>query len=203
MSFAKLAARVREDARADGRRLLLMGGCARSGKTTIAHALQREIAASGGRCEVLGADCWIVDARARKPDSTVADRFDGLAFEQAVGAVLAGRPMRPPVYDVATRRRVADEGERVVRLEAGLLIAEGVIALFRERLRVIASLRVFVDVPDDLRRQRLETFYRTTKGFSADDAAALIDEREGEEVPTVRASARNADVIVRGDTLFS
>ncbi len=202
-SFPELLARVRQLAVEGERRLVLIGGCSRSGKTTVAQALHAALSAEGIGCEVVGADCWIVDAARRKQDSRVADRFDGKAFEQALQAVLAGDAVRPPVYDAATRSRLAEAGSRVVRLETGILIAEGVIALLSERLRSLAILRVFVDVPDEIRRQRLVTFCRTTKGLSAAAAAALIDTREREEVPTARASARDADIVVSGDQLPS
>lgn len=176
--------------------LVLIGGCARSGKSRLAAELSARLDADGVPNRVVSLDSWLVSLERRTPGSKVLERYECRAIASAVGELLAGRPIRPPIYDPATRRRRAEHGE-AVQLEGGVLIVEGVVALAIPQLLEKAAARVFVDVAEELRRERLIDFYSREKGLGNDEARAVIEERELEEVPLIKSTAARADVVFR------
>lgn len=197
-SLGRIVERVRRSATSD-RTLVVIGGCSRTGKSTLAAAIRDGLAASGVSCEVLSVDHWIVDVRERSAGSSVLDRFEGARIVEAVDALLRGGSVRPPVYDAVSRRRVSAEGDRTITLPRGVLVVEGVIGLLLPELLERAALRIYVTVPDAVRRDRMTKFYEDTKGLSRPEAAAVIADREIEEVPAVHASAHAADARYIGE----
>jgi uridine kinase len=72
-----------------------------------------------------------------------------------------------------------------------LLIVEGVPALLDDRLVKISGVRIFVDVTENTRRNRLREDY-IWRGMSESEIDLLVTSREKDEVPVVLASASNA-----------
>jgi uridine kinase len=175
--------------------LILIGGCSRSGKSTLAHAVASRFTASGISTRVLGLDHWLIDVEHRSAASTVLERYDGNAIVQAVMALLCGETVHPPVYDVVTRRRVAERSEEGVCLATGVLIVEGVVALALEELLRSARARIYTHTDDDVRLARLRDFYTRTKRLGADEAESLIEARELEEVPSIKQTVAHADFV--------
>ena len=177
--------------------LMLIGGCSRAGKSTLAHALASRFTAGDIAVCVLGLDHWLIGIDKRAPDSTVLQRYDCEAITTAISSLLRGETVHPPVYDVVTRRRVAERSDANVRVETGVVILEGVIALGIPDLLTLAQARIFTDVADDVRLARLRQFYTGTKGLSDDEAIAVIAEREVEEVPFIKATKANAEFLFK------
>jgi len=62
----------------------------------------------------------------------------------------------------------------------------------------VARSRIFTAVDDAVRLARLQEFYTQTKGLTAQAASSLIGERELEEVPLIKSTRANADVVFAG-----
>ena len=73
---------------------------------------------------------------------------------------------------------------------------KGVIRLALPELSDWAVLRVFVALDDETRLERLRSFYHETKCLSIHVTQEIIDARETEEVPFIKKTAQNADVII-------
>ena len=86
---------------------VLVGLCGRSraGKTTAAHAIVRVLAEQGLDCLHVRLDNWIVPAASREPNSSseVRNRLD--TMPDLIRALRAGKVVRAPGYNAATRGR--------------------------------------------------------------------------------------------------
>lgn len=174
------------------RPLLLIGGCARSGKSTLAGALQQAAHEHIPSVTVIPLDWWIVPASQRPHDSTVLQRYEIPRLLPDIQSLLAGEPIFPPIYDPISRERLTEQRPDAVYAPPGWVIVEGVLALGLPSLRQQAVAGIYVSVPDSVRQQRLCDFYVQDKGFSEQQARDLIRQREAEEVLWVKATAAYA-----------
>jgi uridine kinase len=175
--------------------LVLIGGCSRTGKSVLAEFLDGGFRKRGIPSAVLALDAWLIGIDARGPHSTVIERYETDAIVRAVGTLIGGGTVEPPVYEPSTRRRVEHASGAAKSVRGGVVVADGVIALALPELVRLAQCRIHVSIPDDIRLARLEAFYTRVKGVSRDEALAIIMARETEEVPFIKAAAARADVL--------
>lgn len=178
--------------------LILVGGCSRAGKTVLVSKLAENIISSGINTTVVNLDSWLVSVDNRKQDSTVLERYEIPSIILSIQKVQQGKTIYPPVYDVISRRRISESGVAPISLTDGILFVEGVIALAIRELTENAVLRIFVDIPDNLRKQRLVAFYSDVKRLDRKESKKIIETREQEEVPFIKGTAVNVDVIFDG-----
>lgn len=178
--------------------LILVGGCSRAGKTVLVSKLTENIISSGINTTVVNLDSWLVSVDNRKQDSTVLERYEIPSIILSIQKVQQGKTIYPPVYDVISRRRISESGVAPISLTDGILFVEGVIALAIGELTENAALRIFVDIPDKLRKQRLVAFYSNIKRLDRKESEKIIETREQEEVPFIKGTAVNVDVIFDG-----
>ncbi len=183
--------------------LILVGGCSRAGKTVLVSKLSEKVAFCGIKTAVINLDSWLVSLDKRKKGSSVLERYEVNSIVSAIEKIKHGAAIYPPVYDVVSRRRVAGSGPDPIAINNGVLFVDGVIALAIDKLFEAAALRIFVDIPDKLRRQRLVRFYSNTKSLSRKEYINIIETREKEEVPFIKKTAVNADVIFDGSMEYS
>jgi histidinol-phosphate phosphatase family protein len=169
-----LAERVRKGLESDPQRpaVVLLGGLARTGKSTSAFRLRRRLRRSG--IETL----WIL-----------RDRFQLALVNEALDQLSRGDTVEAPGYDPRTRGGLGSP-VRYDPAGADVLLVEGVPALL---LDTPATLRVQVELADEAERQaRLERYY-AHKGLSAEATRHILAGR-GEEIDAVRAAAVRADL---------
>ena len=172
--------------------VVLVGGLARSGKSSFAAVLARHLRAAGQGALVVSLDHWLRSAADRQDG--VLGRYDMAAIEQASADLAARRAVRAPVYDAVTRVSLPD---RIGFLAApdDVLIFEGCPVLLSESLRARAALHVYVGCTPNVRRERFAREYRR-RGLSAGEIDALYAARETDEHALIRATATRADYIV-------
>lgn len=178
--------------------IILVGGCSRTGKTVLVSKLTEKIVNSGINTTVVNLDSWLISVEERKEDSSVLERYEIPSIISSVKRIQQGEAIYPPVYDAVSRRRITDSGVDSISMKSGIMIIEGVVALAIEELTENATLRIFVDIPDKLRKQRLVDFYANVKHLGKREYDNIIETREKEEVPFVKRTAVNADVIFNG-----
>ena len=178
--------------------LILVGGCSRAGKTVLVSKLTENIISSGINTAVVNLDSWLVSVDNRKQDSSVLERYEIPSIISSVKKVQQGVVIYPPVYDTVSRRRVAEPGFNSISINDGILFVDGVVALAMEELVKNAKLRIFVDIPDKVRKQRLVDFYSDIKRLDRKEYENIIETREKEEVLFIKRTAVNADVIFDG-----
>lgn len=183
-------------AAACGRRLVLVGGLARAGKSTLAQLLKEGAEQAGQRAHVVCLDGWLRPPAERAEGTGVLARFE---LERAAAELAALAQARRhhdvawPLYDRTTR--LARPGPTAAVGPQDLLIVEGVPALAHDGLLALADLRLHVEVGDGIRRRRFEAD-AALRGRDAAEAARLFTAREADETPVVQAAARAADLCI-------
>ena len=178
--------------------LVLVGGCSRTGKTVLVSKLMENAISSGINTVSLKLDSWLISVENRKGDSSVLERYEIPSIISSIKRLQQGEQIYPPVYDAVSRRRITESGVAPISIKEGILFVEGVVALAIGKLVENASLRIFVDIPDELRRQRLVNFYSNVKKLDEKEYEKIIAKREIEEVALIKGTAVNADIIFDG-----
>ena len=176
--------------------IVLIGGCSRSGKSTLARELTEKFSRAGIPCRILNIDSWLVSIDKRKPFSKVTERFDMVAVNMAVEEIVNGQIVTPPVYDPITRRQIQKIGNNPISITFGILIIDGVITLADEGLIKKSDFRIFVKISECKRLRRLINFYSHIKKVPKEEYKRIIRDREKEEVPLIKKSSALADVIL-------
>lgn len=173
--------------------ILLVGGKARSGKSTLAAYLKWKFERGGKKVLTIGLDNWIVPEDRRENCKNVYDRFQFSRIENDIQHILAGltislnqyllHPNRPP-------QKISYEytGQDIV-------IIEGVVALSSEVLRNLASLTIYVDIDPKLHHSRIQKLYRW-KGKSDDEIEKLYKERLSDEYNLIEKEIKLANLVV-------
>lgn len=135
--------------------LVGIAGGSGSGKTTLAKALARTLGPD--RVAVLGHDAYYcdhgdVDPTARAATNyDVPDALDRAGFLADLLRLRQGEPIRPPRYCFATHRRLGPGAPVDPR---DIVLIEGILLFHDVEVRDALDLRIFVDAPVRLRRDR-------------------------------------------------
>jgi histidinol-phosphate phosphatase family protein len=181
-----------------GRRLVLIGGLARAGKSYAAQVLKELLYALGRRAHVISLDGWLKHNTERTEGTGVLGRFD-LATASAVILAAAESITRTllvePLYDRSTRNVGGHFIEHSVGFE-DVMIVEGVPALLMSDLAGYAdALKVYMDVQQEKRAVRMCKDY-DWRGISGSDLSSILRNRDLDEVPVIERSQLVADFIV-------
>lgn len=180
-------------------RLVLVAGLARAGKSSTARVMAEQIGATGRVVHVLSLDGWLRPIDQRPEGKGVLDRYNMHAFMAAMGPILGdvGRHwLQWPCYERKSRSTRLGPMRSIGPDD--VVIVEGVPALMDPTLRAAANVRVFVDVDDTQRLQRLRTDY-IWRGEPLDSVDTRLRIREQDELPVVRASAAHATHHIQGN----
>lgn len=174
---------------------ILMGGYSRTGKSTLACKLKQKLENNSISTQIITLDWWLVSFNKRKPNSKVIDRYDTENIIKSLNALSDGQSIYPPHYDPVSRMRVTEKEPNWISFRSGVLIVEGVIGLAVKELIDIADLKIFVEIADYVRLKRLIHFYKTVKKTGRAEYKKIILQREKEEVPYIKKTSENADII--------
>ena len=182
--------------------LTLIGGCSRSGKSYISNYIKHNLKLYNKNIIIVNLDHWLLSINQRKQDSTVLERYDVGGINTSIPELLKGKTIFPPIYDPITRLRICESSNSPIQINTGLIIVEGVIALAIPELLELSSLNIFVDNPDEVRKSRLSKFYLEEKKVSDQEYKLLMEIREEEEVPFIKSTKINAEIIFNNSTNF-
>lgn len=181
--------------------MIVVGGLARQGKSTVASVVRHALAARGVRAAQVSLDAWLLD-EAERGDG-VLGRYDLEAFQRDVGPWLAGgdASFDLSVYDRVLRQQSARRLRRHVARD-DVLVVEGVVALHGAYDTRRPVVRVFVAGDEATRSQRVIADLQQ-RGSAATDAQALYDARQRDEAPLVEGGRARADFIISLDSLHA
>jgi len=177
--------------------LVLIGGCSRSGKSTLAERLNSSLISKGTSSIVVAADYWLLPASERKAGATVLERYRANDLSNSVMALLKGESASVAAYDSRTRELSGELLTFKPQHSPFIIVVEGVLALALHKLRKISNLKLFVECGDCVRLKRLISFYRDLKMLRKSEYKVIIKEREVEEVPFIKATRAFADMVVK------
>lgn len=186
---------LKSEKRKNKSNLLLIGGCSRSGKSYIANEIKEILTRKGIDTIILELDAWLISKENRRPASTVLERYEIGNIINSIRDLQKGYSISPPLYDAITRRRIKGKNDKSVQQKNGIIIVDGVITLAIPELLDQATIKIFINIPDTLRKKRLAEFYLDYKKVSKNEFDMIFNEREKEEVPFIKSTKRNADLV--------
>jgi phosphoribulokinase len=165
-----------------------------SARTTITRGLERALSASEV-AHICTDDYHRYDRRQRAernvtpldPDSNYLD-----ILTQHLGLLRDGQPVLKPVYDHADGTFGRSEYVEPKRL----VVAEGLLGFHTPELRELYDVRVFLDVPDALRRRWKLDRDCSTRGYTPGEVLAELDRREPDSAAFIRPQREHADIVV-------
>ena len=172
--------------------IVLVGGQARSGKSTLASILHDALRAGGKQALVLSADRWLKSERERGPG--VFGRFDMQAL-QTLANDLGDRNRRPDHLLLAGYHKLKQE--RIESVETvpvsahDVILIEGVVALAIESPVSAEVHRFHVSIDEETRKRRVMSEYRL-RGLDDVDAMAVYLGRRDDEFPVIDKLADDA-----------
>jgi histidinol-phosphate phosphatase family protein len=174
------------------RRVVLIGGPSRAGKTVAASALRLALQARGADVVHLSLDRFIEPLSARRPGAPFRERIGMAAATEAVRTIVQGGTALCPGYDPATRERGPSELFR--HTGRGVLLVEGLLAL---DLDVDGAARLAVVADPASLAARRAAFHawkarRGPIGPAADYERSRQEEDEAVAASTAAATARLA-----------
>ena len=172
--------------------IVLIGGQARSGKSSFAAVLRDAIRACGRGAVILSADRWLRNETAR--EAGVLGRFDLAGLQALLDALVDARrrpaELRLPGYHKLKRERV--EAVETVPLAAGdAVLIEGVVALALHTPDSVETHRLHLEIDEDSRRQRILREYRL-RGYGETEALEVYQARRSDEFPVIEALGKGA-----------
>lgn len=175
--------------------LILVGGQARSGKTTAASIFKIALQAQGKRAHVLSTDQWLLSAEDRKDG--VLGRHDISQLQQTFESLVQRRTSALkfllPAYQKKTRTSVPNVIEMEI-LPTDIVIIEGVIALSLNAHEASHVHRFAVNLDESQRRERFIAEYVRRTG-KMQEAEQLYLQRRYDEYGTVQSMLETAQVI--------
>ena len=173
--------------------VILIGGNARSGKTSFATYLKKKLNEKNISVQSLSLDNWLVDEDVRKECKDVYQRFDLNKVVKDVQSFFNHEEIKINTYNrhpLQERQMLSHKFQK-----EQVIIIEGVIALSNERLRVLADLKIFNTIEDELMKKRIFELYRW-KGYDDETIENLYQQRKADEYDLVKKDIDFADLII-------
>ncbi len=177
----------------DNRRLLMIGGLSRSGKSTLAQILREQFAQVGRNAHIICLDGWLKPVHERHEGLGVESRFDLDSASRFLRSVLESTipvTVTLPYYDRKTRTVLPNRMSVTIRPD-DILIVEGVLSFLSSELLSLNSMSIFVDVDHNERMIRLHQEY-SWRGLKTKEIEQMIASRELDESMLIQRSAERA-----------
>lgn len=114
-------------------------------------------------------------------------------MEQHLQLLATGQPILKPVYDHDTG--LLARPELVEPTE--FVIVEGLLPLYTRLTRACFDITVYLDPPEEIRREWKVKRDTTKRGYSPEQVLAELDKREPESEAFIRPQRSSADLVVR------
>jgi len=169
-----------------------------SGKTPVTERLVELVGSD--HLALIKQDAYYVDRSDQPFDERTRANYDhpdafdwDLTFEQ-LSTLLTGRGVDVPVYDYPNHNRSKD----VLRIEpTRIVVFEGILALYDEKLRDLFDLRIFVDTDADVRLiRRLERDVRDRGRTPESIMRQYMTTVRPSHLQFIEPTKRHADVII-------
>jgi phosphoribulokinase len=188
--------RMSRSASSDSRPVMLaIAGDSAAGKTTLTKGLAEALGAD--RCTSICVDDYHRydrEERRSKPFTPLHPACNHIdIMEQHLQLLALGRPILKPVYDHSTG--TFTRPQYVMPRE--FVIVEGLHPLSTKLSRACFDVTVFLDPPEEIRREWKLQRDSTKRGYTPEQVCAELERREPESEAYIRPQRRHADIVVR------
>ncbi|MDF9787850.1 HAD-IIIA family hydrolase [Polynucleobacter sphagniphilus] len=179
-------------------RLVLIGGPSRAGKSSVAQVLKELMSFTGRKTHIISLDGWLLPANERLEGVGVMNRYDMNAASDLLRPVINSKNrhwISIPIHDRKTRQII-----KKIKTSIGpddCVIIEGVPALIGDNFLGHTGIKIYVDVVDEIRLERLRSEYKW-RGHSDEEIQSRITSRDFDELVIVRNSVINSAFQVKG-----
>jgi len=179
------------------KRLILIGGPARAGKSTLAKALSNIISDTGVKSHVISLDGWLKPKDERKEGEGVMKRYDIEHFLSILDSVICNKQrmqIEIPIYDRLKQSTFFNH--QITIGPEDLLIVEGVTALLSNEMNKLTDCRIYIDIDENQRNERLLADY-SWRTDNLNDVKMKLNSRLSDEVKEVRISAKYSTIRIK------
>ena len=181
------------------KRVVLIGGLARAGKSIAAQVLKEVLELFGHCAHLISLDGWLKPKELRQEGSGVLERYDMPVISTLLHETANSKSrilFHEPIYDRLNRIHCDFKIEHSIGPKDILLI-EGVPALLMDEFMVTSETisSVYVEVDPLIRSKRLSQDYEWRK--NNDDYLKVLESREIDESPIIIQSKARADFVIR------
>ena len=173
--------------------VILIGGKARSGKSTLASYLKWKLERAGRKVLRICLDNWILPENERGTCKNVYDRFQLERMEQDIQQILAGISVTVNPYSALPERVLSPVSYQYTGEE--IIIIEGVVALSSATILKLAHYKIFMDIESEKHRQRIDNYY-TWRRKTIDEIEKLYRQRTEDEYQLIEKERKLADLVV-------
>lgn len=191
------------------KKIILVAGGTASGKTMIASILQKEYKEIGVSCTLLSMDNYYKDLD-ELPEETGPEVnwddpsvFDWESFENDVEKLYNGEDVYKKAYSF---EKFCHPGEEELHKSSDVIIIEGLYTLYSEKIRSLASSKIFVHADDDIRlirRIKRDSEGRYKQGFNQDIfMRKWINEVQPMYKKHIKPTSEYSDFIIKNNQEF-
>lgn len=173
--------------------IILIGGNAQTGKSTLAAYLEWKLKLNKRKVLRIELDNWILPEEKRNKKMNVYNRFQLLKIETDLQLILAGIPVNINTY--------ANHPERISQTISycytgqDFILIEGVVGLSSEVLRNLANYKLFVSLSPNTHKKRIYQYYRW-RHKPDEDIESLYRSRKKDEYSLIEKESNFADFVV-------
>jgi histidinol-phosphate phosphatase family protein len=179
-------------------RLVLIGGPSRAGKSSVAQVLKEIMSFAGRKTHIISLDGWLLPANERLEGVGVMNRYDINNASDILIPIINSKDrhwISMPMNDRKTRQIIKKDICSIGPDDC--IIIEGIPALISNKFLGYTDTKIYVDVADEIRLERLRKEYEW-RGESDAEIQSRITSRDHDELALVRSSVIHSTIQVRG-----
>ncbi len=179
------------------KRLILIGGPARAGKSILAKALSNMISDTGVKSHVISLDGWLKPKAERKEGEGVMNRYEMEHFLSILDSVLLNKQriqIEIPIYDRLKQSTFFND--QITIGPEDMLIVEGVTALLSNEMNKLTDCRIYIDIDENQRNERLLADYHW-RTDNMNNVKMKLNSRLSDEVKEVRNSVKYSTIRIK------
>lgn len=186
--------------------IILIGGGTASGKSTLAKLISKSFSEMCVEPLLITTDNYYKDLSHLPIEERAKTNFDEpsaiehqLLISNLVN-LIKGIEVNAPLYDFTTHTR----SKNLVKLKPSpVIIVEGLYALYYEELRALGNLKIYVDVPDDIRviRRILRDINERNRTLNS-VIEQYINTVRSMYISYILPTKRFADIVVNGEDIY-
>jgi len=175
--------------------MLAIAGDSAAGKTTLAAGIRAILGRD--RITAVCTDDYHRYDRAQRAANGITPLHPACNYidviEQHLELLRRGEPILKPVYQHAT----GTFGPPLYVRPNEIVVVEGLLPLFTERMRSVFDATVYLDPPEDLRRRWKIQRDCAKRGYEPEQVLDELERREKDSATFIRPQRNRADIVVR------